>query len=590
MGDEIEQIKERINVAELVSEYVALRQVGQHLKGLCPFHQEKTPSFIVSPAKGIWHCFGCGTGGDIFAFIQKIESTDFRGSLEMLAERAGVELRKHSAENRDERQRLFEALALAGRFYHEILMNQPAGKKAQEYLLKRGVKKETMETFQLGYAPPAWDSIQRFLKSKGFNPVELEAAGLIGQAGTGRLFDRFRGRITFPVADLQGRIIAFGGRITPFTETGREGKYINTPETRLYSKRQTVYNLHRAKQFLRHQEPCLVVEGYMDVVMLAQAGVQTVVASSGTAFTPEHLQQLSRFTHTLHFAFDADAAGWKAALSATRTALAAGMRVATVQFPGGKDPADVVLEHPDAIQSYVSQPQSLVSIMVGQLKTITDPSQLETHLTDLLPFITTVKNPIQQGEMIQEIATRLHIAESQIIAMVQQAEQKKTEGAASPSLFRSSSFSSSSLSYEQYLMGLLLTDPVARQSIFPQLSPEVLLDARIQELYKLLQQVAETQTDFFTMTIDTLLPHFPAEAVPFAEGLRAMIDEVASQPGFSYAVEAKTVFQAVQRRALEKQLAMLQRQLAEATTSDRTPVLKRFQSVAEELERVRAQQ
>lgn len=590
MGDEIDQIKEKIPVTDLVSEYVVLRQAGQHLKGLCPFHQEKSPSFIVSPQKGIWHCFGCGLGGDIFAFIQKIESTDFKGALQLLAERAGVELRKESPARRDERQRLFDILTLAARFYEEILMNQPAGKKALEYLEKRGIQKDTMQLFQIGYAPMGWDTLQKYLLNKKYSLLEMETVGLIGKASNGRYFDRFRGRIMFPVADLQGRIIAFGGRITPFTETGREGKYVNSPETRLYSKRQTVYNLNRAKQVLRHQEPCLVVEGYMDVVMLTQAGVHNVVASSGTAFTPEHLQHLSRFTKTLHFAFDGDAAGWKAALSATRTALAAGMRVQTVQFPPGKDPADIVLEAPETLPEYISKPQSLVSIMVKELKNITDPVHLEASFSDLIPFLATVKNPIQQGEMIQEISARLHIPETRVVNLVQQAGQapqasSRVVPASNPVLS-----AETSLTAEQYLMGLILTDPLARQAVYPHLSTEVLLDARIQELYKLLQHLAETQTDFFTMTVDTLLPLLSTEALPFAEGLRLMIEEVSLQPGYSATSEARSVLQSIQRRSLEKQRAELQRQLSEVHSEDRQPVLQQFQSVVEELEKVKTQQ
>ena len=279
--------------------------------------------------------------------------------MKLLADRAGVEIKAYKKESSDKRTRLFALLELTARFYHEVLINQPAGKKALGYLKKRGVSAKTVQSFQLGYAPMQWDILQIYLRKKGYSPREMLAAGVAGESQQGKLFDRFRGRVIFPIADLQSRVVALGGRITPWHETGKEGKYVNSPETELYSKRRVVYNLARAKRYLRSGESCLVVEGYMDVVLLDQVGVRRVVASSGTAFTDEQIAQLKRFTDTLHFAFDADEAGVKAAISATQGALAAGLRVATVALPEGEDPADVAVRSPDELKKYLSQPRSL---------------------------------------------------------------------------------------------------------------------------------------------------------------------------------------------------------------------------------------
>jgi DNA primase len=296
MSQEVELIKERLNIADIVGEYVTLKRSGSYFKGLCPFHQEKTPSFIVSPDKGIWHCFGaCAEGGDVFSFVQKTEGLDFPAALKLLAERAGVKLseRRGAAARRNEskRERLFSLLELASRFYTEILLNQKAGTRAKEYLEKRGMAAATMRAFGVGYAPKSWDTLQNYLRKKGFSPQEMTAAGMAGTNAQGKLFDRFRGRIMFPITDVHGRVVAFGGRIVPWHETGEEGKYVNSPETELYSKRRTVYNLTRAKQHLKRQ-PCLVAEGYMDVIMMAQAGVEVVVGTCCTVLTDEIVSQL----------------------------------------------------------------------------------------------------------------------------------------------------------------------------------------------------------------------------------------------------------------------------------------------------------
>jgi DNA primase len=223
VSEETEHIKERLNVADVVGEYVNLKQAGQSFKGLCPFHNEKTPSFIVSPHRGTWYCFGaCGEGGDIFSFIQKIEGIDFPAALKMLAQRAGVELKGRDVQTSSRRQRLFDLLAAASAMYHEILMRQGAGQKAKAYLAKRGVEEKSMELFQLGYAPDSWDILQRWLQQKGYTDEEMMAAGLVGRSARGRLYSRFRGRIMFPITDTQGRVVAFGGRITPWHETGNE--------------------------------------------------------------------------------------------------------------------------------------------------------------------------------------------------------------------------------------------------------------------------------------------------------------------------------------------------------------------------------
>ncbi len=586
-SEEVELIKERLDLASLIQEYVPLKQAGQHFKGLCPFHQEKTPSFVVSPTKGMWYCFGCSEGGDAFVFIQKIEGLDFIGALKLLAERTGVDLpagRQGSKSSRDERQRLFDLLQLTARFYHEVLLHHAAGKKARMYLHERGVTEETMAQFQIGYAPTGWDTLQQFLRKKNFGLPEMLAAGVVGVSGdgsAGRAFDRFRGRIIFPVFDLQGRVIAFGGRITPWTETGREGKYVNSPETKLYSKRRTVYNLQRAKQHGRHGAPMVVVEGYMDVVMMTQAGWPGVVASSGTAFTVEQVEQLKRFTDTLHFAFDADAAGWKAAQAATSAALAAGMRVATVQFPAGQDPADVAKAAPEQLGQYLGQPQSLVAVALAHLRSGTSVDQ---RLAEVLPLVAAVSHPVQQGEMIQEVARVLHLSEERVIQLVTRAPFDKLRVKPAES---GSTHEEVRLSAEQLLLGLVVLEGAVRREVLPKLSPGWFVDDGAMALYKQLQYLSNNQ-DFFTMTSEALVQLLPLELTALAEGMRVVAADRLASSSEAAVTEAHGLSQWLQRRWLERRLQALQTGLATVALPERGTLLQEFQTVAEELERVKA--
>ncbi|MFA6691722.1 MAG: DNA primase [Saccharofermentanales bacterium] len=582
MSSETELIKERIDLAELVGEYVTLKQAGHHHKGLCPFHHEKTPSFIVSPERGTWHCFGCNESGDAFTFIQKIEGLDFPATLRMLAERAGVEIKQQDRGRVDRRTRLYDALSLAARFYHEILMRQPAGKQAKEYLAERGVREETMETFMVGYALHNWDSLNRYLQRKGFSPDEMIEAGLVGRSERGKLYDRFRGRIMFPVYDVQGRVVAFGGRITPWHATGEEGKYVNSPETEIYEKRRIVYNLHRAKHSLRHRETCLVVEGYMDVVMLVQSGINNVVATSGTAFTAEHIQQLKRYTDTLHFAFDSDAAGLHAAQAATQSALLAGLRVATVLFPAGEDPADVARRDPAEVRQCIEQPTPLVEVLLRRLKEMSDAKSRETAFQEILPFIRIVSNIVQQGEMIQSLAEIYHVPETVIIKRltalpVLTLGDNNAAGSATAGLE-----SGMRIVSDHYFLGLLIAIPAVRSELLVQAEEQLFLDDRSVDLYKQLRHLATSQPRFLTMTADEVLSVLPPDYVAFAEGVRRIAEEQLSYAGATSEQEGRALLRSLKQRWLERELRELQQQLTSQGESSRES-LERFQKLAEQL-------
>ncbi len=339
MSNEVELIKSRLDIVDVIGEYVRLKQAGANWKGLCPFHSEKTPSFMVHKEKQIWHCFGCGIGGDIFEFIQKIENVEFPEALEILARKAGVELSRQSrGMPANKRTRLFHLLAEAAVYYQEQLKTNSI---ARQYLAKRGVSEDIIKEFGLGYAPAEWDKLSNYLRNKGFILEELFNAGVSLKSDRGPgLYDRFRDRLMFPICDIQERVVGFGGRI--LDSVAREAKYINSPQGPIYNKSLILYNLNKAKDYIRSVGYALLVEGYMDVIGVWQAGIKNVVSTSGTSLTSEQVKLLKRYTNEIRLCFDADLAGETATGRGIDLALSAEMEVKIITLSQGKDPDEAV--------------------------------------------------------------------------------------------------------------------------------------------------------------------------------------------------------------------------------------------------------
>jgi DNA primase len=358
IDEDIRTLRERADLAAIVAEYTSLQRAGSgRLKGLCPFHQEKTPSFTVDPGRGLYHCFGCGQGGDVYAFVRAVEALSFPEAVERVARTVGYELRyaelrpgERKALGR--RTRLIEALGEAARFYAAQLA-APDGAQARAYLASRGVDEAAAHQFRLGWAPDRWDGLVRHLQG-AFAPRELAEAGLTTQSRRGTI-DRFRGRVLFPILDRTGRdVVAFGGRLLPGvtlrTGSGDAPKYINSAESDVYKKSETLYGLSWARSEIVRRGAALVVEGYMDVIGLHLAGVQHAVATCGTALTADHFRQLERFAPRVVLALDADDAGFAAAERARGLAEEVGIREVTVlELPTGQDPADLATAGPAAV-------------------------------------------------------------------------------------------------------------------------------------------------------------------------------------------------------------------------------------------------
>ena len=347
--DAVQEIKDRLDLVDLVSEHLRLQKAGRDLKGLCPFHQEKTPSFYVSPEKQLWHCYGCQKGGDHFTFIQDIEHVDFRGALRLLAEKTGVVLEESPGAGRQrELKRTIERLnKLAAQYFHHILLENPAGQRALIQLEQRGISRASMAEFQLGFAPAGQrkDNLARFLRKHGATDVEMVEAGLaIRPEGASELWDRFRQRIIIPIHDERAELIAFGGRVIDDTN---QPKYLNTSQTALYDKGRTLFNLHRARKSIHEMKHAVLMEGYFDAITAWQADVTNVVTTSGTALSEHQVRLLKRETQELLLAFDRDDAGLNAAQRAIELASKSGIYIKVVRVPQGKDPDDFLRAHPD---------------------------------------------------------------------------------------------------------------------------------------------------------------------------------------------------------------------------------------------------
>lgn len=406
-----EQIKSRLDVVTLIQSYIKLDKAGVNYKARCPFHSEKTPSFYVSPGRDIWHCFGCGKGGDIFRFIMEMEGLDFHEALRTLAERTGVEIRGGEYENRGVKKRLLLLLEETAKFFESSLVQEKA---ALDYLNERGLSSESIKNFGIGFAPDSWRATSDYLRSKGFSDEEMEKVGLTVR-GPKSAYDRFRSRIIFPLEDSSGSVIGFGGRNFPLHGKENEGaKYINTPQTILYDKSRFLYGFSKAKEKIRLDRSALLVEGYFDCILSQQSGLKHTVAVSGTAMTAEHLKTLRRFADSLTLAFDVDTAGIEASRRAIAMAYKNDFNVKIVNIEGGKDPADIVLKDPQVWQSMVLDAQESVAFFLRKTIEANPPADSLSKKKigdEILPLVAQLPSEIEKGHWLRELSKILKIAE-----------------------------------------------------------------------------------------------------------------------------------------------------------------------------------
>jgi len=416
MENPIEEIKNRLDIVEVIGSYIKLQKAGINYRAICPFHSEKKPSFFVSSTRQLWHCFGsCGEGGDIFKFVMKIEGVEFGDALKILAQKAGVELKSQSPEYaklKSEREKLYEICEWAAKFFEKQFQESKTGKEAKDYLLKRGITEESLKKWRVGYAPDVWQSLSDFLNSKNYKKEEMEKAGLSLTSEKGSLHDRFRGRIIFPIFDLNSQVIGFGGRVFKDKDKNEVAKYVNTPQTILYDKSNVLYGLDKAKVAIRKQDYCILVEGYVDVIMVSQAGFENVVSTSGTALTPFQLKILKRYTDNLYTAFDMDVAGDAATKRGIDLAQAQEFNIKVIILPEGLDPADMVSKDIKEWEKRVKEGKSILDFYFETTFSKFDLNSSDEEqkiIKTLLPAIKKIPNIIIQSRWAAKLANRLGI-------------------------------------------------------------------------------------------------------------------------------------------------------------------------------------
>lgn len=543
-----EEIRQRLDLVEIIQEYVALKPAGSHaLKALCPFHQEKTPSFHVSRDKQIWRCFGCGVGGDVFSFVMQMEGVDFPEALRLLAKKAGVEIQRFDTTEANERHRFQRLHQFAAAYYHRLLLEGPSALEARAYAERRGLNKDILELFQIGYAPDNWSAFSDAARQRGLYDQELINSGLsLAKKSGGGVIDRFRNRLMIPLHDVHGNVIGFTGRELPVSiQTSPSGandpqspfpspKYLNSPETSLFKKGDCLYGLHLAKQAIRRQDAVIIVEGNLDVIASHKAGVEHVVASSGTALTERQITLLKRFTSRLIFCFDADVAGFSAAQRGIHLAQRMNCDVSVILIPSGagKDPDEVVGKGHDLWRQITARPVPIMEYYFEQTIKDKDLSRLEDKRAvgrSLLAEIANLSDLIEREHWLQKLASLLRME----VAVLRQAMPVSTtakdggkdardkvtladNGRPSPSRRERAGL---------YLLGIFLERPEWRSLISERLNGGDLFPTVLRDLYR-------AAHDLYTQSYSDTPPFFKLlqETVKEAEALQyleeaAMIGE-----------------------------------------------------------------
>jgi DNA primase len=416
----VEQIKAKLDIVDVVGSYIEIEKAGLNFKAKCPFHNEKSPSFFISPARNSYYCFGCAAKGDIFTFVQEFEGLDFVGALRVLAKRAGVELTRENPTLRTERERLYLAMERATLFYQRQL---ESNQQALEYLKDRGLLEQTIKEWRLGYSSAEWRTLSTYLIAKKVLPSDAEKVGLIkkNEKGNADFYDRFRGRIMFPLFDSSGRVVAFSGR--QIESDGTKAKYINSPETPLFQKSKILYGFDNAKLNIRKQDFALLVEGQMDLLMCHQAGFTNAVASSGTALTQEHLEILRRLSNKIVIAYDGDDAGGAAATRGWQLALALGMEIKIATLKENEDPADVIKENPQYFADAIKNARHIIDVELEKIMSSAgDDRQRKVRVEkELLPYVAGLESLAEKSHFISEISYKSGLKEDILWDIVRKA-------------------------------------------------------------------------------------------------------------------------------------------------------------------------
>jgi len=460
----IDEVKQRIDIVEVVSQYTALKKAGRTFRALCPFHSEKHPSFFGYPEQQSWHCFGaCNAGGDVFSFVMKKEGIDFGEALRLLAQKAGVTIpsRFEPEAGKEERERLYQANQAAAQYFHNLLLNSPAGERAGGYFASRGLSPKTIADFQLGFSPNSWDALKQYLLERGYTENELLTAGLVIEAEAGGTHDRFRNRLMFPIFDIRGRIVGFGARVLDDSLP----KYLNSPQTLIFDKSSCLYGINLAAASIRQRNLVVIVEGYMDVITAHQNSFNNVVASMGTSVTEKQVGTLKRLTRDMALALDADAAGEEATLRAISYENTLEAEVKVIILPGGKDPDDVIREDVKIWQNFLEEALPIVDYTFNMITAELDLNTAKGKslaVDKLLPIIAEMKDAVRQAHYLQKLARLVKVSQHSLEATLGRIKSSRGKRQAKePSQERVTQALHPLLSspVEEYCLALLLQHP-----------------------------------------------------------------------------------------------------------------------------------
>lgn len=513
--NDAETVKSKIDIVEFISTYISLKKAGRNFKACCPFHNEKTPSFVVSPERQTWHCFGaCAEGGDVIKFLEKWENLDFMEALETLAKRTGVVLtRTIPTDDSRFKDKLYEINHLASEFFHYILISHKLGGKARIYLKDRKIKDEIINTFMLGYSPASWDSLSKFLVKKGYEEKDIYTAGLLVKSQGGRYYDRFRGRLMFTLKDHRGNTVGFSGRILP-PEDDKEAKYINTSDTPVYTKGNVLYGMDVTRESIKKAREAVVVEGEFDMLASFQSGVTNVVAIKGSALTEGQVLLLKRYTENLVLALDSDFAGNEAARRGIDIAEGANLSVKVIKLPFGKDPFECISHDAYLWKKAVKDSMPIYDFIIDNaFSKYQDEGVIgKKRIGDeVLPYITRINNPIVLSHYIKDLAKRLEVTEESIdLSMRQLKKEKKL----TPVKQEEKQNVSRQVLVESYFLSLLIQGEDIRRSmklVSGELNVDDFDEPAIGKIFSKLGDYPENHQEF---KVEDFVKLLPPEVVP----------------------------------------------------------------------------
>ena len=573
-----EQVKASVDIVRVVSDYVRLRKVGANYMGLCPFHSEKTPSFYVHPSRQLYHCFGCKAGGDVLKFVQSMERITFPESLRLLAEKHGIPLPKSDVRGEldpaaKERLALLEINQRAAQLFKNQLRTSPEGRQAQNYLKSRGLTEETIDRFEVGYALSASDTLLRRF-SQEFSPDLLLKSGLVASNDDLRRYDRFRKRIIFPIANESGKVIAFGGRILGEGQP----KYLNSPETPLYSKSRTLYALHQAREFVRQEDFAILVEGYMDCIALHQSGVRNVVASCGTSLTEQQAKLLSRFSERIVVNFDPDSAGAAAALRSLNIFLESGFTIRVLTLPGADDPDSFIrTKGVGEYRRLLERAPFYFDYLLGRTLSEHNIKNVEGKVAAvnmMLPYLVRISNRIEKLERIARVAEAFSLEESTLREELKRAaDQQREKLAIGPVQLRTQLKPS-----EKHLLKAVLENgPIAAEVLEKLASSDDYVGLQSENIFREIVAIYQKEG---TITLNALQERLGNETDrDFVN--QALFGELDQE-------EALHCLEGIKRQRAEQEIVRLQKQIKEAEVSQNYELLASLHSKKTELKRMMA--